>query len=147
MNEQFNEEKYGSYTADSDTVYKLKIFDFLNSDKAPKSGKILDIGCSDGSTLAKVGGEFEKFGVEISRNACEKAKMKGIDAQVLNLNEKPLPFTDSTFDIIIMSEVLEHLFDTDKILCDIRRVLKEGGYLCITVPNIAKHRNRLNLLF
>src|SRR5690606_33049497 len=45
-----------------------------------------------------------------------------------------LPFADNTFDKIICSEVLEHLPDYQQVLAEIRRVLKPGGLLAISVP-------------
>jgi len=49
-----------------------------------------------------------------------------------------LPFKDSEFDSILSTQVLEHIDDTDRVLREFHRVLKPGGYLCITVPFIGR---------
>lgn len=45
-----------------------------------------------------------------------------------------LPFADETFDVVIISEVLEHLGEDEKALAEISRVLKRGGTLAASVP-------------
>ena len=47
---------------------------------------------------------------------------------------KHIPFSDSTFDSVFCSEVFEHVFNLDEVLIEIKRVLKPGGKILITVP-------------
>ena len=69
----------------------------------------------------------------------------GIDVQVSGHNHelsevdiyydgKVFPFDDNTFDVVLLSEVLEHLFEPNQILGEIYRVLKPGGKLILTCP-------------
>jgi SAM-dependent methyltransferase len=60
--------------------------------------------------------------------------------------EKALPYGDSEFDIVFAGEVIEHLADTDIFINEIKRVLKSGGKLVLTTPNVASLARRAMLL-
>jgi len=55
-------------------------------------------------------------------------------AGVVNADALDLPFPDASFDRVIISEVLEHIWDDDRALCEIARVVRPGGRLAATVP-------------
>jgi SAM-dependent methyltransferase len=55
-------------------------------------------------------------------------------AGVANADALDLPFADATFDRVIVSEVLEHIWDDERALVEIARVLRPGGRLAVTVP-------------
>lgn len=106
-------------------------------------GKMLDVGCGNGefTELFKMPGR-EIFGIDIVKKNVESAKAKGINAQVCNLSSEKLPFKDKEFDIVLCSEVIEHIYDTEEFARELRRVLKDDGKLIISVPNIACWYNR-----
>ncbi|MCS7091846.1 MAG: methyltransferase domain-containing protein, partial [Patescibacteria group bacterium] len=77
-------------------------------------------------------------GLDIDKNALKSAKrnLSGRKVQLLHGDVlKKLPFQDSSFDKIIMSEVCEHLEDDVKGLKEAKRLLKKGGIIVVTVPN------------
>jgi len=55
-------------------------------------------------------------------------------AQVVVGDALALPYPDSTFDVVIASEILEHIPDDDTAIAEMARVLKPGGSLAVTVP-------------
>lgn len=59
---------------------------------------------------------------------------------------KPLPFRSGTLDGILAGELVEHLFDTHSLLAECRRVLRPGGVLVVTTPNLATLQDRLRFL-
>ena len=63
-----------------------------------------------------------------------------------DVDKYPLPFHDETFDIVLLIDVLEHLYDPGFALKEIARVIKRGGYICLRTPNCANLKNRLRLL-
>jgi len=52
-----------------------------------------------------------------------------------------LPFKDNYFDVVISSEVFEHIRLIDKALSEVSRVLKDGGYMIMTIPYLYNHKN------
>ena len=65
-----------------------------------------------------------------------------------NLATQPIPYEDDYFHLIIFTEVLEHLVvPPSVVLKEVRRVLRPGGKLVLSVPNAAALHSRLMLLF
>lgn len=107
-----------------------------------KEERILDLGCGDGfylHLLSNLGIELNLYGVDYDFKALDSAKKninsKNIKLIQANIMEK-LPFNDGFFDGIIMSEVLEHLPDDIMCMKEVRRILKKGGRILLSVPNI-----------
>src|SRR3990167_915432 len=92
-----------------------------------KNKKFLDVGCSTGylgQKLEKRGAEVT--GIDISKVALKKAQEVLSFTKVVDLNEGELPFKDRTFDLIVASEVIEHLFKPVIVLKELRRIVKEN---------------------
>ena len=64
-----------------------------------------------------------------------------------DFNVDQLPFSDGSVDFILLCEVIEHLYNPDHILREINRVLRKGGKLLISTPNLNSWFNRLLFLF
>jgi len=56
-------------------------------------------------------------------------------------------FNEQKFDLVILKEVIEHLFDPDRAIEQLKNVTKSGGYIVITTPNLSSIINRILLLF
>jgi ubiquinone/menaquinone biosynthesis C-methylase UbiE len=99
-------------------------------------GKVLDIGCQRGGYcfhLNHVG--LDVVGIDISMGYLKMAKDKVPDARFAQANAQFLPFKDRSFDTIILSEILEHVIDEKQVISEVKRVLKPGGVVFVTVPN------------
>lgn len=108
--------------------------------------KILDVGCGDGTILAPFATKHDLYGVDIAESAVTAAKARGIKAFQHDL-EAPLPFEPHAFDAVFCGETIEHYPDTDWLLSEINRVLKPGGLLALTYPNIRTLLGVLMLVF
>jgi len=101
--------------------------------------KILDIGCGEGTLGKLVKGKYrEVYGVDISPQALELARNAGLITTRVNINDEPLPYSESTFDTVVTLDVIEHVFDPHVFVKEIHRVLKAGGSLVVSTPNIRK---------
>lgn len=130
-----------SYTGESvkDTSRMLVFKEWLRSYLKP-GAKVLDIGCGDG-VFAKLMPEFEWYGVDIN---IEKAKATLKDnAFEQDLMKPPYPFESGTFDAIVCSEVLEHLWDLRVVHKEAKRLLKRDGVYVISTPNFDWITNHL----
>lgn len=113
-----------------------------------KSGsKILDLGCGDGNVCQLFLAKGEVVGVDISQAALKKAASLGIKTKLHDLNKLPLPFSDGSFNCVILTDVLEHLLDPLSLLKDSYRILTKDGRLIVTAPNFARLGNRLRMLW
>ena len=111
--------------------------------------RLLDIGCWNGYLLERIraaGLYKELYGIDVVSEGVEAVRSKGFHAEVVDLNETPLPFPDAYFDGITMLAVLEHVFDPYSVIREIRRVLRLGGHLVLDVPNVASFTNRARIL-
>jgi len=111
--------------------------------------KFLDIGCGDGKlaeNFAHRAGFSQIYGIDNDKECIRQAEKRGINAKYIDATEK-LPFEDNFFDAVLCSQVVEHLDNVDILLEEIQRVLKPGGKLMISVPNLCSLHNRIFMLF
>ena len=100
-------------------------------------GRVLDVGCGVGDTLATLSTlpDTELHGIEYSAATLTRAKrLLGARAELRQGSATALPYDDAYFDCITCSEVLEHLPDDRAALAECHRVLRPGGKLVVTVP-------------
>jgi len=108
---------------------------FLND---MKPGSLLDVGCGNGDFLHRMHDlGWSATGIDFDGKAIENAKkMYGDGLTFLNTDLPDAKFPDSSFDAVTMSHVIEHVPDPVALLIEVRRILKAGGRLVITTPNI-----------
>ncbi len=94
--------------------------------------KILDVGCGTGGNLEMLAKFGAAEGVDVSDDALEFCKSKGLTVHK-GLAES-LPFADESFDVVTALDVIEHLDDDVVGLKEMNRVLKTGGKTLIFVP-------------
>jgi len=99
----------------------------------PAPARILEIGCSHGSRLLYLKNQgYEVKGIELSEESVRFAQEKGLDVECTSL--EMCSFPENSFDVVIMSMVLEHLRNPASELSQICKWVKPGGDLLISVP-------------
>lgn len=101
-------------------------------------GNVLDIGCGQGLLIKKI---LEKsnanfvVGIDISPKLCSISAIRNPTARIVNADAENNCFVQNSFNVIFMTEVLEHLLEPQKALLEVARILKYNGKLVLTVPN------------
>lgn len=114
-----------------------------------RTATVLDIGCGDGTaaaTAAPVLAGHRVIGVDWSQDALKRAHARLPYVVRGELSDGGLPFADGAADAVLFSEVVEHLVDPDSALDELRRILRPGGHLMLSTPNLAAWYNRGLLL-
>ena len=103
--------------------------------------EILDLGCGDGYLSCKIAERgFNVTCIDLSQNRLDKFKDQ---AGKLNIKQvlgdvTKVELPADSFDVIVCSEVIEHLPNFKEVLAEAFRLLKKGGYFIVTVPNDEK---------
>jgi 2-polyprenyl-3-methyl-5-hydroxy-6-metoxy-1,4-benzoquinol methylase len=102
-----------------------------------RAGKVLDVGCATGYFLeaAKNKG-WDIYGVELSEYSSRLAQKK-FGSRIFTGTLEEAHFADETFDLITLSDLLEHIQDLDAFMREIVRILKPAGLLMLVTPNAA----------
>lgn len=90
-------------------------------------GQVLDLGCGLQPYRSLLSQAQGYTGADVEQRP-------GVDVQLVP--GQPLPFADASFDAILCTQVLEHVADLDPVLAEMRRVLRPGGVLVVSVPFI-----------
>jgi len=108
-----------------------------------RPGKVLDIGCGQGTFLQMLQNEGWKcWGTELTEESARRTSRLGIPVYAGEFDENRFP--PHSFDLITLWQVLEHLPDPGKILKGSSRLLKKGGILAISTPNIDSLQARIS---
>lgn len=100
----------------------------------PPGANLLDIGCGRSATFLKAVAPHIHQGVGVDFKV-QPTQTQNIQTMQIKLAHQ-LPFANSSFDVVTMLAVLEHIEYEKAILLEVQRVLREGGKLILTVPSI-----------
>lgn len=132
--ETFNSRRYPGISIYKKIPLRFKIVRKIIDREGRK--KICDLGCNDGilgELLLKDG--HKVCGVDISAPALKIARSRGIKIYKANLETDSFPFKPNTFDVVVTSETLDTIYDTDRFIEEVKRILKKGGLFIITTAN------------
>lgn len=100
-----------------------------------KSGNFLDVGCSFGGFLESAAKYYTPYGIEMSEFSCAHAK--GIFGDNIHCGTlADHPFSEKSFSVITMIELIEHLADPASAVRECQRLLDDGGILLIQTANM-----------
>jgi SAM-dependent methyltransferase len=96
-------------------------------------GRAVDVGAAaGGNTRVLLENGWDSIALEFSEDGAAIARDRGLP--VLRADALSLPFSDTSLDLVVAYDVLEHIEDDDRVVQEFRRVLREGGTALIAVP-------------
>jgi SAM-dependent methyltransferase len=143
---------YGNGMYDIDSLMRKSAF--RKWIQSHKSFKYLEAGSGTGTFARAMVSRLEKVGCvpseicfsdmdnHLSPGAAELGRFVACQ-----LGAEPLPFSDAAFDLVVCNHVLEHIFETENSLRELRRVTARGGLILLGVPNIGNWYSRFMFLF
>jgi 2-polyprenyl-3-methyl-5-hydroxy-6-metoxy-1,4-benzoquinol methylase len=110
--------------------------------------RVLDAGCSTGYLAQRLQERGSKVvGLDLDERATEQASRFCESVHVGDVETMELPFEPGSFDAIVCGDLIEHLRDPAAFLRRIRPLLRPGGRVVLSTPNVANWAMRLGLLF
>jgi 2-polyprenyl-3-methyl-5-hydroxy-6-metoxy-1,4-benzoquinol methylase len=141
-------EAYLSYEMANEAVFlrlqelALRDAGFFCLEQTAGPGRILDVGCATGALLETLAARgWETQGIEIAPRQAEYCRRRGLEVSDLSLEENAFP--PDFFDAVLASHLIEHLNKPAAFVSEAGRILKAGGRLYITTPNVCGFQARL----
>lgn len=143
MNKRKEEIKDGIHPLTMPGVHS-RFLEYFMERNEPPGLKILDVGAGEGALTQKLhhmghimrACDFTPAAFKFDPVRCDRVDITG-----------PFPYADLTFDRVIAVEVTEHILDHEIFFSEINRILKPGGKLYISTPNILSMKSRFRFLF
>jgi 2-polyprenyl-3-methyl-5-hydroxy-6-metoxy-1,4-benzoquinol methylase len=111
--------------------------------------RVLDVGCAQGqvgAALKKAGRAREVVGLELSLQAAAEARQHLDDVIEGDIEAAQVPYSEGYFDLLLYADVLEHLKNPWDLVARQRRLLRQGGRIVVSLPNIGHYSTLLMLL-
>lgn len=108
--------------------------------RVQSGGRLLDIGCGAGQLMAEARPFFECVGLEPSPRAALRARDQGFE--VIESTMEHAQLEPSSFDVVTMDAVLEHVVDPVAVLHKVQQTLRDGGVVAVKVPKLAGPSHR-----
>ena len=120
----------------------------ISDGQSLRNKRILSLGCGIGNDIWYLSERNQVVGLDYALSGLMVGKRNGLEGVKGDLNHlRALPFENRSFDIVICKDILEHLLEPVEVLREVRRVLKEDGYVILSVPNHFYLPLRLRMLF
>lgn len=128
--------------------YVTSLFPLMQTLNLSPKRKVLDVACGNGIIGKWLIERFQcqVWGTDISEVALKQANEIGYLTEKLNLDREEMPFPGEKFDLIILSAMLEHVMEPDKIIKMAYQKLVPSGLIIILTPNIVWCFNRILFL-
>ena len=113
----------------------------------PVHRRVLDIGCGNGANMRLLAARgHEVVGITLSEKEAKVVQEQGFICKVWDVAEETLPFEPESFDALLFSHVLEHVAWPEVVLEHYLRLLRMGGGVYVTLPNVLQFGNRWQFL-
>ncbi|PIU83510.1 MAG: hypothetical protein COS68_03655 [Elusimicrobia bacterium CG06_land_8_20_14_3_00_38_11] len=133
---------YDNYFADKENLIRTFTKRISVIENYAKPGKMLDVGCAFGfSLLAAKKRGWDTSGIELSDFASDIARKQGLNVFTGTIDRTP--FQDGYYDCITMWDLLEHTIDPKREMLEANKLMKNGGILAISTPDVSSFLERI----
>ncbi len=131
-------------SGDPEMIYQIISGMSLNRDSM-----VLDVGCgtANNTLLFSLATRSRVVGLDLSSGMLSVARAKTSDIEFVNSPAEILPFHDSSFDYVFMTEVIHHLSNVQMTLSEICRILRPNGKFCVTTQSHHQITQRATSIF
>lgn len=136
---------YGDVFRDKYAKIRFKMYYDLLSSFIRNNTRLLDVGCYTADMVNLMPSTVDYYGIDSDEAALEIAKHRGAEVIKLDLEHEEIPLREK-FDIVVATEVLEHLKDPEKAILQIKKMVKNDGVVLISLPNECTLYHRLKVL-
>lgn len=104
---------------------------------AQPESRVLEVGCGAGHVLQRFDG-VKRTGIDLSSTMLERARRRlGAETELLRASAEDLPFEPDSFDVVLCTEVLEHIQNPERALRELARVARRDARIVVSIPNEA----------
>lgn len=139
----FDEKYFSTHTYANVTFAKYSMYwwsNRFNAMLARRYGKrghrLLEIGVGMGHLVGQLEDTFKTYGLDLNHWAVKQSKSVVQKTQLETASAQDLPFSDHSFNVVIIKHIVEHLPDPRKAIQEIGRVTEPGGILILATPNL-----------
>ncbi len=116
-------------------ILKRELILYFIQSLIKKNDSVLEIGCGGGRLSCEIQQSgYKVISTDFEPSAVHYTKGSGIMNSFVSNSGEGIPIRDESIDLIVMTDVLEHILDHALTIQECHRVLKRGGYIVITVP-------------
>jgi len=139
----FDEKYFSTHTYANITFAKYsmywwsnRFFAMLARRYGTRGARLLEVGSGMGHLVAQLEDTFETVGIDLNHWAVKESKWVIHKSFLQTASAQELPFTNNSFNVVIIKHIVEHLPDPEKAINEIGRVTAKGGYLILATPNL-----------
>ncbi len=139
----FDEKYFSTHTYADITFAKYSMYWWSNRFYAMlarrygrRGARLLEVGSGLGHLVGQLSDTFEVYGLDLNHWAVKKSKEAAGRASLQTASTQQLPFTNHSFNVVIIKHIVEHLPDPAKAIQEIGRVTEKDGILILATPNL-----------
>ena len=139
----FDEHYFSTHTYANITFAKYSMYWWSNRFNAmlacrygKRGARLLEIGSGMGHLVGQLEDTFETYGMDLNHWAVKQSKAAVKKTRLQTASAQELPFSDHSFNVVIIKHIVEHLPDPQKAMQEIGRVTEPSGTLILATPNL-----------
>jgi len=101
-----------------------------------RGARLLEVGSGLGHLVGQLEDTFETYGLDLNHWAVDQSRSVVNKTTLQTASAQELPFTDNSFNVVIIKHIVEHLPDPQKAIQEIGRITEKGGTLILATPNL-----------